>query len=194
MTAVTLSRVPANSTDTVADLLHGIRDGNTSAWSEILRRYGKCVSSTVRSFRLQEADSLDAVQMTWLRLFENADRVQFAERLSGWLATTARRECLHILRQSKRTLNLTDVIAETVVDPAVGPEQCAIDVDTTRRLRQLVDELSPRQRTVIRMLFAKNPCSYATIADVAAIPLGGIGPTRVRALGRLRDSLDKHER
>jgi DNA-directed RNA polymerase specialized sigma24 family protein len=59
-------------------------------------RYGKLVSTTVRSFRLQEADTLDAVQTTWLRLAENAHQMQFPEKLGGWLATTARRECLHM--------------------------------------------------------------------------------------------------
>lgn len=65
-----------------------------AAWGELLRRYGKLVSTTVRSFRLLEADALDAIQLTWLRLAENAERVQYPERLGGWLATTARRECL----------------------------------------------------------------------------------------------------
>ena len=101
MTTATISDVSADSTDSAADLLQRISDRDPAVWDEILRRYGKLVSATVRSFRLQEADALDAMQMTWLRLAENAHRVQFPERLGGWLATTARRECLHILRQAK---------------------------------------------------------------------------------------------
>ncbi|MDQ4020382.1 MAG: hypothetical protein M3257_01845 [Actinomycetota bacterium] len=66
----------------------------------------------MRSFRLQEADALDAVQMTWLRLAENAHRVQFPEKLGGWLATTARRECLRIQRQAKSASDLTNMTPE----------------------------------------------------------------------------------
>lgn len=109
------------TTDSAADLLLRIRDGDPTAWTEVLRRYGKLVSTTVRWFRLQDADALDAVQMTWLRLVENAHRVQFPERLGGWLVTTARRECLHILRQSEPTRDLIGVASETVVDPSGGP-------------------------------------------------------------------------
>ncbi|MGH3636839.1 MAG: RNA polymerase sigma factor, partial [Mycobacterium sp.] len=101
MTTATISYIPADATDSIADLVLRISEGDAAAWDEILCRYGKLVSGTVRSFRLQEADALDAMQMTWLRLAENAHRVQFPEQLGGWLATTARRECLHILRQSK---------------------------------------------------------------------------------------------
>jgi RNA polymerase sigma factor (sigma-70 family) len=185
--------VPARATDSVADLLLRVSDGDPAAWDEVLRRYGKLVSTTVRSFRLQEADALDAMQMTWLRLAENADRVQFPERLGGWLATTARRECLHILRQAKRAPELIDVVLETVADPSVSPEQRVIDADTVQTLRKLVGELSPRRRTLLRALFTDNPRTYAEIARNAAIPLGGIGPTRARALQQLRDKLNEHE-
>jgi hypothetical protein len=51
----------------VADLLVQVSHGDPAAWAEVLRRYGELVSTTVRSFRLQDADALDAVQMTWLR-------------------------------------------------------------------------------------------------------------------------------
>ncbi|MGH3801458.1 MAG: RNA polymerase sigma factor [Pseudonocardiaceae bacterium] len=193
MTTATISYVPADAMDSAADLLQGIGDGDPAAWDEIIRRYGKFVSATVRRFRLQEADALDAMQMTWLRLAENADRVQLPERLSGWLATTARRECLQILRQAKHAPYLTDMAPETVSDPSAGPEKRAIDANITRTLRKLLNELSPRRRTVIRMLFTDNPCSYHELSRITGIPLGGIGPTRARALQQLRNKLDEHE-
>jgi RNA polymerase sigma factor (sigma-70 family) len=193
MTSATIGYIPANTTDSVADLLLRISDGDPAAWDEIIRRYVKLVSTTVRSFRLQEADALDAIQMTWLRLAENAHRVQSPERLGGWLATTARHECLRILRQAKHGPHLTDVSPETVTDPSASPEQRAIDTHTTRTLRKLIDELPPRQRTLIRMLFTDDPLSYATIASIAEIPLGGIGPTRARTLRQLRAKLNEHE-
>jgi RNA polymerase sigma factor (sigma-70 family) len=193
MTTATISYLPADTTDSVADLLLRIGDGDPTAWDEILRRYSKLVSTTVRSFRLQEADALDAIQMTWLRLAENAHKVQFPERLGGWLATTARRECLHILRQAKLGPDFTDLMRETVPESSAGPEQHAMNAHTTQTLHKLIDELSPRRRTLLRVLFTDDHCSYAEVARIAGIPLGGIGPTRARALQQLRDKLDQHQ-
>lgn len=193
MTTATMSCTASDIPDSVGSLLLRIREGDAAAWDEIFRRYGKLVTSTVRSFRLQEADALDAVQMTWLRLAENVHRVQFPDRLGGWLATTARRECLHILRQGKPIPGLIDVTPDTVADPSVGPEQHAIESDTANTLRQLVAELSPRRRTLVRMLFTDHPRSYAEVAQTAGIPTGGIGPTRARALRQLRDKLHEIE-
>ncbi|MGH3837541.1 MAG: RNA polymerase sigma factor, partial [Pseudonocardiaceae bacterium] len=156
----TARAVAASPTRAVADGAIGC-DGDAMAWEEVLRRYGQLVSATVRSFRLQDADALDAMQMTWLRLAENAHRVQWSERLAGWLTTTARRECLRILRQAKGTAVPVDTMADMVVDPSRGPEQSLVDVDAARMLWKLVEELSPRQRALLRALFTDHPRTYA---------------------------------
>ena len=190
-TGTTISVASADATSDIADLLPRIGDGDSTAWEEILRRYGTLVSTTVRSFRMQDADTLDAVQTTWLRLAENAHQVRHPARLGGWLATTARRECLRILLHIAPTPHLFETILEAVADPSAGPEQITIETDSTRRLWKHVDELSPRQRTLLRALFADNARPYAEIARAAGIPPGAIGPTRTRALQQLRDRLDK---
>lgn len=193
VTATITSYDHPSATSSEADLLLRVGDGDPTAWEEISSRYGKLVSTTVWSFRLQEADALDAVQMTWLRLAENAHRIRFPERLAGWLVTTARRECLHILREAKPTLGAIGIGPENIVDPSAGPEQRVIDGDTSRRLWKLVAELSPRRQTLLRTLFTHNPQSYAEVAHATGIPPGGIGPTRARALQQLRLWLNEHE-
>lgn len=180
-----------SATPDTAELLRAAGGGDQSAWSEIVRRYSGPVTATVRTFRLQDADALDAVQMTWLRLMTNWRRVQDPERLSGWLATTARHECLSILRQSKRTAYCAEPPLGALTDESVGPEQHFLAVETVLALRRLVGELPPRGRTVLRALFSDSPRPYAEIARSAGIPVGSMGPTRARALQRLRRMLDE---
>ncbi|MGH3829572.1 MAG: RNA polymerase sigma factor [Pseudonocardiaceae bacterium] len=184
-----LTRGPAMSmaatTPQPADLLARASSGDSRAWEEIVRQYGGVVRGTVRSYRLPDDDALDAVQMTWLRLAENAHRVRFPERLSGWLAITARRECLRILHdRAKHACDPLDI--DAVADPALGPEQHAIDLATARALRDLVAGLAPRGRNLLQALFTDNTPTYAEIARTTGIPIGSIGPLRARALRKLR--------
>jgi RNA polymerase sigma factor (sigma-70 family) len=179
------------ATPSVADLLLRVGNGDQEAWDEIIHRYGKRVFATVRSFRLQEADVLDAVQMTWLRLAEHAHQIRYPEQLGGWLVTTARRECLSILRHAQRTPSFCEAALEEVADPLAGPEQCVINADIIRRLWNLVSELSPRRQALLRALFTDHLRSYAEVARSCDIPPGGIGPTRARALAQLRDKLEQ---
>jgi len=193
MTTATLRCGPADGAQNMAQLLAGISEGDPVAWDEVLCRYRGLVSATVRSFRLQEADALDAIQATWLRLAENAHQIRDPERLGGWLVTTTRRECLHILRHIKRGGDLLDMATETVADHSAAPEQFITEAYISRLLWQLVDELSPRRRLVLRILFSDDPCPYDAIARITGIPVGAIGPTRTRALQQLRKKLDQHK-
>lgn len=172
------------------ELLLRASKGDPGAWKDILRRYTGVVSGKVRTFGLQEADARDAVQMTWLRLAENIHRIQHPERLSGWLATTAARECLRILHQRQRNPTLTDAVVDNLADPAPGPEQHVVDAETTQTLHMLVAELPPRRRKLLRALFTDHPPSYAELSRATGIPLGSIGPTRNRALHQLRQMLE----
>jgi DNA-directed RNA polymerase specialized sigma24 family protein len=75
-----------------------------------------------------------------------------------------RRECLHILCQAKRASGPIDV-----ADPSMDPERRAIDADTVRTLWNLVDELPPRQRTLLRALFADHPRPYTEVSRTTGI-------------------------
>ena len=190
MTATTSSPQDAGTT---TELLQRACDRDPRAWEEIVQRYRSVVVSKVRCFALQDADALDAVQMTWLRLAENCHRIQLPEQLAGWLATTASRECLRILRhQAQHTAAPPSWVVQRVADPSVGPEQHAVDADTARLLWSLVATLSPRRQLLLRELFVDNPRPYAEVSRETGIPAGGIGPTRARALTQLRRKLDEH--
>lgn len=182
---------PLEGTQSSTDLLRRACDRDPRAWDEIMGRYSDVVLAKARSFGLQDADALDAAQMTWLRLAENCHRIQLPEHLGGWLATTATRECLRILRhQAHHTLTPNDA-AERLADPSVGPEQHTVDADTVQQLRELLATLSPRRQTLLRELFFDTPQPYAEVTRITGIPAGGIGPTRARALAQLRHDLDE---
>lgn len=190
MSTATICEPRINHELSVVDLLDAISEGDSSAWEELVYRYGGLVTAAVRSFRLPHADALDAVQSTWMHLVENHRRVRHPEHLGGWLVTTARRECLRILRHTKRTVNAGVAINESP-DHSVDPEHQVVSAVTAETLRKLVAELTPRQQRVLCALFVdEHP--YAAISRVTGIPQGSIGPTRIRALTVLRQRLCDH--
>jgi RNA polymerase sigma factor (sigma-70 family) len=168
------------------DLLDRLSAGERSAWREVTTRYDRLVRSRVRAFRLQDADADDAVQSTWLRLAQNAQHIQDPRRLPGWLSTVAGRECLRILDRSAHAGVPADDAGVCLPDPRPGPEQCAIDQEAARLLRELVAALPRRRQLLLGALFADEPWSYERISAATGIPTGSIGPTRARALGQLR--------
>ena len=103
------------------------------------------------------------------------------KRLAGWLASTARRECFHILRQAAHITSCFDPV--NLIDPSTDTERRAIDADTTRTVWTVVEQLSPRQQVVLRALFIDHPHPHphphphTDITRTTRIPQGAIGPT-----------------
>ncbi|GAA5130621.1 sigma-70 family RNA polymerase sigma factor [Pseudonocardia adelaidensis] len=179
---------PSTTTEAGNDqLLHSAGGGDERAWTEIVQRYRGLVSAVVRSYRLQDADAHDAEQRTWLRLVEHRHAVRDPERLGGWLATTASRECLRILRESRAVV--TDEL-DAVPDPDRTVEDQVVDADTVSRLWTIVATLPPRGRTIMMELFAEEPRPYADVARDTGIPIGSLGPSRARLIDRVRRSFD----
>lgn len=179
---------------TVTELLHRAAAGHADAWSTIVTRYTPLLWSRVRRYRLQEADAHDVIQVTWMRLSENLDRIHTPEHLAGWLAAVVGRECLRVLREARRAVPVADALSAAAAGDD-GPEQVAVD-DLTRAQQHAVvtaalATLSPRRRRLLLALFADDGRSYARIAHDAGIPIGSIGPTRARALAQLRRQLER---
>ena len=175
------------SADDNATLLARMADGDRSAWRRLIEKYERLVWSVGASFRLQAVDVQDVAQTTWLRLIQHGHTIRDPERLAGWLAVTASRESLTVLRRTSRSsLWPAD---DDQPDPTVDVEESAENHDTARLLWAAVAELPPRQHSLVIALFRDEMRSYTDVAARCAVPVGSIGPTRARALAQLRRKL-----
>lgn len=167
-----------------AELLELAARGDQAAWGRLVEEYDGLVHSVARSFRLQASDVHDVAQTTWLRLLQHLHTIQDPERLAGWLAVTARRESLAVLRRASR--EAPRPMVDETPDSAVDLERSVVDREVARELWSSVDRLSPRQQKLLVALFREELDSYDDVAARCAMPIGSIGPTRARALTRIR--------
>lgn len=180
---------PSEEREPVTPLVQRAAAGDQAAWNALVDRYTNLVWSVARSYRLSTSDAGDVVQTTWLRLVENLGKVQDPERLPGWLATTARRECLRVLRAGGRELvGVVDDAAFDVVDElAPALDHALLQDERDAALWQCFARLSERCQRLLRVLMATEPPAYAQVSQAMGMPIGSIGPTRMRCLDRLRE-------
>lgn len=171
-----------------AAILDAACAGDSSAWSEIVHRYEGAVRATVASYRLGPADSADAVQNTWLRLLEHAASIRDPQKLGGWLTTTARRECLAQIRRWRVESPLA-TIETSQPSPELTPEARVIISETRRHVRSATNALSGRPRALIDALYYRPCGNYTEVARHTGMPIGSIGPTRLRTMRCLRHHL-----
>ncbi len=173
-----------------AAMLAAAGAGDQQAWNALVVQYNRFVWSVARSFRLSTADAGDAVQMTWLRLVENLNKISDPDRLASWLGTTARRECLQLLRRSSRNRSETGLGAEAVLtntpDPAPAVDVNLLTDERDRALWAAMGMLGDKCQQLLRVLMASPPPAYAEVARALEMPIGSIGPARQRCLTQLR--------
>ena len=171
----------------VGELLRRVVDGDQRAWDELVGRFGGLVWSVARGYRLGALTD-DVVQTVWLRLAEHCDRIREPERLAGWLATTTRNEALRVARKQQRSLSMRDLPEQ--VDASVSLlDELAADSDTLVHVLEAFGRLPDKDRELLRLLCTVPPLDYATIADMLGRSIGSIGPSRNRALAKLRKLL-----
>jgi RNA polymerase sigma factor (sigma-70 family) len=168
--------------------LDALARGDESAWRTTVGRFEGLVRATARGVLRNDADVDEAVQRTWVLLLRNAGRIQDPRCLPGWLATTARREALAVLRSQQRAIPSEDVADRVAPDDReLGAELMSLEL--RRELHRAVDRLPTSQRTVVRALL-REPSSYDALSRELGIPRGSLGPLRGRAVRALRAQLE----
>ncbi|WP_024936640.1 RNA polymerase sigma factor [Actinomadura welshii] len=166
--------------DGTDELVVRARDGDGDAWARLVELHSGLLWSIARSHGLNDADSGDVVQTTWLRLVERIDGLREPAATACWLATTARNECLRLLRRRGR--ELPAVPAPRAPEP--GPDRVVAARERLGLVGAALEALPRRCRTLLR-LFALAP-THAELAAALGIPLGSVGPTRARCVEALR--------
>ncbi len=169
----------------VSELVAAALGGDHSSWNRLVDRYTPLVLAIVRRHRLQGSDAEDVVQTVWLRLVEHLGAIRQPRALPGWIVTTTRNECLHVIR-GRRLVPSADLDTRERPDDTAGPEGDLLEGERHEALLIALAELPERQRGLLLLLIEDPPLHYEEIARRLAMPIGSIGPTRARALTRIR--------
>jgi RNA polymerase sigma factor (sigma-70 family) len=175
---------------TVVDLVTRARDGDKTAWDELVERYAPLVWSVCCRYGLDRPDASDVSQSVWLRLVEHLPALREPAALPGWLATTTQRECLRVLRAAQRQERVVRPVEQelAVHEQSAMVEHELLIAERNAALRVAFAELPSRCRRLLSVLMEDPPPRYADVGARLGMPVGAIGPTRARCLGKLRRS------
>ncbi len=162
-------------------------------------RYQRLVYAIVRRMGDDEHAAADVFQTVFSRLLQHLPKLADPSRLQAWIVTTAKREALLQRRRAQRTVSMhrSGDDGEAApdwepVDDADGPEQQLDDLQQLHAVRLALDRMDERCRNLLSLLFndADARVPYDEVARRLGLPVGSIGPTRARCLGKLRGLLE----
>ncbi|HSF85588.1 MAG TPA: sigma-70 family RNA polymerase sigma factor [Acidimicrobiia bacterium] len=179
---------PSGDGTSTTDLVEAVRGGSIPAWSELVGRYERLVWHVVAEFRFDQATREDLAQSVWLKLWQHLDAIREPEALGAWLAITAKRQAIAERRRRDRLVPVEEVF-EASLPVEWMDEDGVLAFAEYEAVARAFAALAQCDRRLLRLLVAEPKLSYREIAAVLDRPIGSIGPSRRRALDRLRRRL-----
>ena len=161
--------------DPDAALMLRVKQGDRSAFEELVEKYKQPVISLVYRTLPDATEAEDLAQHVFLQVYKSAHRYEVSAKFTTWLFTIARNLCLNEIR--RRSRHPADSLDETASDDEDHPIRQAADARTFSppdtllqgELEEKIDaalaELPEKQRTAI-LLCRGEELSYEEIAEV----------------------------
>ena len=171
----------------IASLLARIQDGDREAFMTIIRLYQQKVFVMAYSILRNREDALDAVQETFLRLYQKAGLYKPGHSFQGWLLQMAKNISIDSYRkhQQKRREWETSKPLEEI---PVAAEDLASDSaasDLRSAFGRSVEKLANRQRMVFVMRHY-NELQFNEISEAMQISVGTAKSLHFKAVQNLR--------
>ena len=159
-------------------LAAAFRAGDDQAFTELYVRWRAPLFAFAARMLGGSEPARDAVQDTFVALWEHRLEVGRLRSFRAWIFTAARNRCLSVLRQ-QRTRARLDTLVETDA-PAAADAVEAPDEHAMRQVRAALLELPPEDREVL-VLREYEGCSYGEIADITGTTVSAVKSRLFRA-------------
>jgi RNA polymerase sigma-70 factor (ECF subfamily) len=182
------------------ELARFAREGDESAFEEIMRRYSRRVFHYASKFFRQRSLVEEAAQEVFLKAFTELGSFEGRGSMEGWLTRITTNTCLNLLRSSKRrpestvsdltedeTTWLDNNLAGTAMERHQASESSLAAADLAGRVLQ---GLAPEDQLVLTLIHGED----ASVKDV--VELTGWSESKVkvqafRARRRMREAVEK---
>lgn len=182
------------------DLARFAREGDESAFEEIMRRYSRRVFHYASKFFRQRSLVEEAAQEVFLKAFTELGSYEGRGSMEGWLTRITTNTCLNLLRSSKRRpeLTISDLtddettwvdkkLAMAATERHQSSERSLVAADLAGRVLQT---LAPDDRLVLTLIDSED----ASVKDVVKITGWSESKVKVqafRARRRMREAVEK---
>ena len=186
--------------NTDKSLLDAHIKGDTTAFAELVRRYGDSLLGYLTKMTGSREQAEDLFQETFKRVHEKADTFR-GSRIKSWLFAIATNVAIDGMRRRSRlqvvSLNqkldcadgsCEELGAVTVSWNSPDPSQEAVRVEQKEQVRQAIELLPARQRATLVLAYYQQ-LSYAEVAKVMDCSVGTVKTQMYRALRTLAQRL-----
>ena len=161
--------------------------GDQQAYAELLGRYRDAIYFMLLKMVNNSSDAEDLTIEAFGKAFKNLDQYTPNYAFSTWLFKIATNNCIDFIRKKRAsTISIDGNTDEqepssvTIQSDTLDPEEDMINKQKIRLLREVVNKLKPRYRTLVELRYFKE-YSYEEISEELDLPIGTVKAQLFRA-------------
>jgi RNA polymerase sigma-70 factor (ECF subfamily) len=176
------------------------RDGDESAFAEIMRRYSPRVFRVASRFYRRREQAEEAAQEIFLKAFTQLGSYEGRGSMEGWLTRIATNTCLNLLRSAKRRPEL--IVADLTEDESGWLDAHLSDASLERHqaverslvaadlAERVLGKMSPEDRLVLTMMDGED-APVKEVADATGWSESKVKVRAFRARQKMRQAVEK---
>lgn len=176
-------------------LLEAAKDGDESAFRNLMDRYIDAIYGFAFQYARNEEDAEDIAQDTFFKAWKYIRRFRKGLRVKPWFYAIARNTALDHLKKKKAAVfsDLDDkendlAFEDTLQDPEPLPPALFEHAELTQVLSEALEILHPDHRLVLIMRY-RDDMTFEEIAEAMDKPMNTVKSWHHRALQRVRPGL-----
>ena len=180
-----------------ARLIEEIRAGNTQGFEYFVRQYQRKITRVAYRLLRDMGEADCAAQESFLRAWQNLGEFREGSTFETWLTRICINWCKDRLKRRRLVLYFHQIADETTDEmgprdtsphPDPSPERHAMSREIRERLRDAIETLSPRQKTVFTLKHFEQ-LSIPEIAELTGLDTGTVKSHLFRAAHKIRERL-----
>jgi RNA polymerase sigma-70 factor (ECF subfamily) len=168
-------------------LVQKAREGDQKAYAELLGRYRDAIYFMLLKMVNNPSDAEDLTIEAFGKAFKNIGQYTPNFAFSTWLFKIATNNCIDFIRKKRAaTISLDqsnddpETTTVTIQSDTPDPEAHMINSQKVKLLREVVNKLKPRYRTLVELRYFKE-YSYEEISQELELPIGTVKAQLFRA-------------
>ncbi len=184
--------------DIVVDLIRKCKNGDHSAYGELLARYETRLYAICYSYTFDREQSLDIMQEVYIKIFRSIKSFDESYPLLPWLKKITVNTCLNYLRDNRKDKHLPiDGLAEDensyleLIESLENVEETILQNESRQMIIQAIQVLPEIYRIALTLRYLEE-MSYVEMAQILNLPTGTIKSHISRARRLLKQHLQKN--
>ncbi len=182
-------------------LVERAKEGDQRAYAELMQRYKDSIYFMTLKMINNKEDAMDLTVETFGKAFENLERYKPDFAFSTWLFRIATNNSIDFIRKKRLSVISMDSMVDDEGDDrplqiksdSLNPEETSIKKQQSRELKDIVDKLPARYKTLIVLRYF-DELSYEEIAQQLDLPLGTVKAQLFRARDLLSNVLNRRKK